>query len=252
MQKQSEARRQRIEEMLLEREKESVLNLARDLNVTPETIRKDLDYLERKGFLTRSHGYATIRTSSSDEIPMEFRMQESQDIKKKLSGATFPYIKDNMVIYFPAGSTCLHLARLLTLRKNLTIYTNSIDVVTLLSPTNHHVVLFGGDYSSVGRRTAGLPAIEAMQGIHYDLAISGTCGNLGCDGPASTTYDDGQIENYAIKHARMNILVTEKAKFTQPGIYQWAKYSDFDILITEKLDEKFKETIHVRKEIIEI
>ena len=128
MSRNSDQRREEIRRIILRHESVRVTDLAQTLNVTPETIRGDLTFLEEKGFLYRSRGTASLRLSGA-EPPMELRMRENTDAKKAISEAAFDLVKDDMVIYFSASSTALYLGKLLVLRKNITVVTNSIDMI---------------------------------------------------------------------------------------------------------------------------
>ena len=81
MEKSTERRHEEIRKYLLAYERASVNEIARVLDVTPETIRKDFSFLENKGFLFRTHGGAVLRNSNVD-IPLNIRTQEKKDIKR--------------------------------------------------------------------------------------------------------------------------------------------------------------------------
>ena len=80
MTKKKEARQIRIQKILLERTKVKISDLAKELNVTPETLRNDLNEMENLSLLVREHGYARV-ISSSFETPLTMRNRENPEDK---------------------------------------------------------------------------------------------------------------------------------------------------------------------------
>lgn len=245
MSRSKEERRSEIQKILLRKEQAAVSELADSLQVTPETIRSDLTYLEQKGFLYRKHGSAKLRVAMID-MPMDIRMQENADVKRALSEAAFDLVKDDMVIYFGASSTMLHLARMLVLRKNIVICTNSLDVVSAVTESRHRVILLGGDYNRTGRRTYGQTGVRQAEGIYYDACFLSMDGCKGLDGPATQTTDEMPIDQLVLSRSRLKVLVTDHSKFETVAHYQYARFSDFDVLVTEKLSAAEKKGLPVR------
>ncbi len=242
-------RRQNIEMLIMRNDEMKVIDIAKELNVTPETIRTDLDFLERKGVVTRSHGKARLRTTTT-EAPMTLRMSENADIKREISEQAFKYIQDGMMIYLTAGSTLMYIAKLLTFRKNVTIYTNSIDIVEGLTSPNNKVILVGGAYRPVGRRMNGAQALQMLRPLHYDLAIFGFDGSLNMEGPGSLDIHEMELVELVRKNSMMNILIGDHTKFEKPSYCECGKWNEYDVLVTDYIPRSVRDRI-TTKTIIE-
>jgi DeoR/GlpR family transcriptional regulator of sugar metabolism len=241
-------RQEAIEQLLLSNETMPVMDIANALHVTPETIRKDLNELEEKGFLIRNHGYASLTDNRALETPMELRVQDHPQAKKAISQASFPYIQDGMMLYLCASSTNVYLARLLRIRKNLTVFTNSVDVLELAGDSDNKIILLGGELSPVGRRCIGMQVLDDLQGLHFDIAFLGMDGCKNLDGPGYYDYEDSRAEEYCGTHSSMSILMADASKFDKEARYQWASFDKFDVLITNHLkddDRKRLENIQI-------
>lgn len=238
-----EKRQEEIETLLLKHGEMKVRDLSAQLHVTPETIRKDLDYLEQKGFLIRTHGSAIIRKNNTAEVPLRYRIQENAELKEKIADEAFSFVNDGMLLFITSSSICLPLAEKLRLRTNLTIYTNSIDSAMLSLSPHNKVMLAGGIYSHVGRRTNGYRTMKMLEGVNFDLCITAMDGCMNLDGPAEIDEDDAIMEAYCITHSRKKILVSDPPKFRRTSNYQYAKFSDFDCFIGGKLNEEEKKQI---------
>jgi DeoR/GlpR family transcriptional regulator of sugar metabolism len=246
-----EKRREEIENVLIRHRTMKVKNLAENLHVTPETIRKDLDYLEQKGFLTRGHGNATIIDNNHSEVPFQYRIQENAALKERIADKAFSFVKDGMLLFMTSSSICLPLAEKLRMRTNLTIYTNAIDSALLALSPHNKVMLTGGTYNPVGHRTYGMRTMRMLHGVNFDLCITAMNGCKDMDGPAEKDEDDSEMEQYCLAHSRVKILVSDPSKFHHSSNFQYAKFSDFDAFITGKLsDEERKQAGNVQ--IIEV
>lgn len=238
-----EKRQEEIETLLLKHGEMKVRDLSSQLHVTPETIRKDLDYLEQKGFLIRTHGSAVIRKNNSAEVPFRYRIQDNAELKERIADEAFSFVRDGMLIFITSSSICLPLAEKLKLRTNLTVYTNSIDSAMLALSPHNKVMLTGGIYSPVGRRTNGYRTMKMLNGVNFDLCITAMDGCQDLTGPAEIDEDDAVMEAYCIAHSRKKILVSDPPKFRRTSNYQYAEFSDFDYFIGGKLNEAEKKQL---------
>ena len=112
MKKTVEKRLTAIQKYLLDNEKATVKDLSVLLQVTPEMIRKDLTFLEEKGFLFRTHGGAVLRNSNID-IPISIRSKEKIELKKQLCSKAIDLIHDEDCLFIDPSSTLLHLGNLI-------------------------------------------------------------------------------------------------------------------------------------------
>lgn len=242
MSKNNDNRRNEITKLVLTKGKVRVDELVNMLNVTAETIRSDLSFLEAKGILYRTHGGATSRNTNID-VPMDIRLKEQMDIKRQLSYQAINFIKDDDIIFIDPSSTAIPLGRLLCLKKNLTIVTNSFELIPVLAESDHKIIVLGGTYSKLGKRTHGGYALDLLDSIYFDVAIMGMDGCKDIDGPATSSQEETSINKLVLKRCKKNILMSSASKFEKTSSFQYAKFSDFDILITTELNSKDKERI---------
>lgn len=242
MSKNNDNRRNEITKLVLTKGKVRVDELVNMLNVTAETIRSDLSFLEAKGILYRTHGGATSRNTNID-VPMDIRLKEQMDIKRQLSYKAINFIKDDDIIFIDPSSTAIPLGRLLCLKKNLTVVTNSFELIPVLAESDHKIIVLGGTYSKLGKRTHGGYALDLLGSIYFDVAIMGMDGCKNIDGPATSSQEETSINQLVLKRCKKNILMSSGSKFEKTSSFQYATFSDFDILITTELNSKDKERI---------
>lgn len=250
MSKVNDIRRSQIEKIIYEKEKISVQELAAQFNISAETIRTDLSFLENKGILYRTHGGATLRGSNID-MPMDIRTQENTEIKKRIAQEAIHLIRNDMIIYIDPSSTALYLGKLLRLRKNITVVTNSFDLANLLRESEHKVYLLGGEFSKSGKRTVGEFTTKMIECMYFDLCIFGMDGCKNINGPANMIGDEVVMNQLILKRSKKAILLSDSSKFDRYAHFQYADFKDFDTLITGKLTKEDKERLFI-KNLIEI
>lgn len=242
----SDSRREEITKYILANEKGTVDDLAEKYQVTKETIRSDLNFLELKGLVYRTHGGAVLRNANT-EIPMDLRQQEQSVAKKQIAYEAINYITDDMVLFIDPSSTVLPLGRLLRMRKNCTVFTNSYELVPYVAGTQNKVILVGGEYWSMGKRTVGSFVRDMLQDIYFDMVILGMEGCKGLTGPGTNVLDTLSVNKHVIAHSKQLMLLADYTKFDKEAGYQFCDFRDADFVITNPLREEVRSGIRAVK-----
>lgn len=242
----NDLRRNQIQEYIKEVHNVTVEELSHKYHVSLETIRKDLSFLEQKGKLYRTHGGAMYRSENYD-IPMDIRSQENIHLKKAISSEAINYINDDDFIYLDASSTVLHLGYLLKTKKNLTIVTNSYELIPILAQSNHRILLIGGEFLRNGKRIIGDFAIKMLHSIYFDWCVFGMDGCKGLDGPALMSSDEIFIFQTVVERSKQSMLLCDHTKFQKFAHYQYADFSQFNILISNYISKEDIGRINVEK-----
>ena len=150
-----------IKNHLVKENKVSVARLSELLNVTEVTIRRDLEKLEQKGFLQRTHGGA-ILIDHYEEEPTEEYFDRYTTQRQEIADTAFHLVSDNDMIMITEGLTNVYIAKKLAMKKNLTVLTNDLRVALEFSGSpNNNVILLGGDLHEYA--VYGQLAINNMQ-----------------------------------------------------------------------------------------
>lgn len=249
----TEQRRLQIRKLVVTNGSMKVSQLADTFHVTRETIRTDLRDLEAHGLITRSHGSAE-RTTLSGEVPIEYRQIQQADIKKIMARSVVELIPNHSLIYMDASTSILEAGRLLPLKKDLTIYTNSLVLASVLKDTSHKVYLLGGQYFAQGERTIGQKAQEAVKDIYFDLCLLGADAVNLHNAVLTGSLEEQELLKTVVHHSKVRILAADASKTKRSAPYQYAEQSDFDYFVTTKLPEniyvqlQFKQVIETLKE----
>ncbi len=229
---QAEERQKRIEEHLAKVEFASLEELSELVDASISTVRRDLDGLEAKGMLRRTHGGAMLANPKSDEFMFSARDTHQLSEKEIIGQACAEFIPANQTVIVDAGTTCFHVARHLE-AKTPHIITNSLPVANLFSST-HKIEVFvtgGVIYPRLGV-LVGPMAVASFSQVHADVAIM-SCGGITPEGVTNSHGLLIEIQRAMMQAARRVILCLDQSKFGRQSISRLCGLDAIDTLITD-------------------
>ncbi|MBQ9840447.1 MAG: DeoR/GlpR transcriptional regulator [Erysipelotrichaceae bacterium] len=239
-----------IRSLLSRNHKMKTVELAKELAVTPETLRKDLDELQRQGLLIREHGSVRLYNASY-ETPVGVRQLDHVEEKRAISYYAFKQIQDGQVVYLDSSSTVILGLENLLLKKDVTVVTNSLIIAQKCMQYDCDVLIAGGHVIKTGSRTYDYFATQLIDSLQIDVAIVGTEGLKDSKG-ITTSYSELGFKKHVIQQAKKVIVVCDSSKFEQTSSYVYGDYEAVDLLITTTLSSEQKEKLKEIKEIVEI
>lgn len=164
----ADERRGKIAEMIQRNNSVSTSELTEIFQVSLETVRRDLESMEKAGLLKRVHGGAISVRKLQRYNELSRRSTEHQTEKRKLSAAACAYINNGNHIALDEGTTAFELAKLIRERfQELTVLTNSLDVFEVLSENRGiQTILTGGFYLPEEKSFYGHLAIDMIRQFH--------------------------------------------------------------------------------------
>ncbi|MCL2443346.1 MAG: DeoR/GlpR family DNA-binding transcription regulator [Treponema sp.] len=191
--------------------------LAEILAISQVTLRKDLDNLEKRGFVHRVNGYVTL--DGSDEICK--RMAFFHSIKLRIAKQAAQIVEEGETILLESGSCCALFAEELALmRKNVTIITNSVFIARYVcKQPGIKIILLGGYLQPESQVLVGTMTTKYTETIFLDKFFLGTDGFI--PGKAFTGSNYLHVETVLglAKHVKNVFVLTESAKFQRCGVF---------------------------------
>lgn len=232
------ARVQEIKQLLLHQGRVSTLELSRRFSVSIETIRRDLDSLEREGFIRKVYGGAEINRIHDPADVMDIwatRCAVSDAEKRLIAARTLDFIPDGSTIVLDSGTTTYRLAGLLRRCANLTVLTNSVYCAMAVSRnSNHTVYLMGGVLKQDELITTGFLAADFLNGFNkIDIAIIGADGFTLEEGVSDYSFEMCMIKQRFLKKSETVIAIGDHTKFGKRANYCSCPLEDIDCLITD-------------------
>jgi DeoR family transcriptional regulator of aga operon len=213
--------------------------LSEQLGVTVVTIRRDLDALERKGLLHRTHGGAVpIQPLFYEPFRRErsFMMQVERmaDEKRRIGYAAAALIKPDETICVTPGTTAAAVIRALPLNYNLTVVTSTANVVMELSKRKDiKVFVTGGTLHGEWFSLVGPHAIHSLQNISIHRFFMGADGLDPEWGATSFDQDEAELLRAMAERARHRIAVVDHTKFGTVGNWRICKTEDLNTIVTD-------------------
>jgi len=229
---QPEERQHRIEDYLQKVEFASLDELSEHVDASTSTVRRDLDILEAKGALQRTHGGARLVNPRSDEFTFSARDTHQLTEKEAIGRACAELIRPNQSVIIDAGTTAYHVARYLE-GKMPQIITNSLPVANLFASANRlEVVVTGGViYPRLGV-LVGPSAVEAFSKIHADVAIM-SAGGITEDGITNSHGLLIDIQRAMIEAAQTVIFCLDNTKFGRKSVSHLCGLDCIDTIVTD-------------------
>ena len=209
-----------------------VTTLSLELNVSDDTLRRDLLELEQKGLLTKVHGGAIAKSGIS--IEFSDRLNTAIASKLQMAAKVIPLFKEDDVILIDGGTSNLEIARQLPRDIRLTIYTNSFPIVNVLFDYPLLEVIFlGGKVFSSSRVTVGISVFQALQTIRPDWVVIGISDIHPEKGLTSPDREEAMIKRFMIERGKQRIVLADSYKLNTARTYQVASLGDIDYIVTE-------------------
>ena len=219
--------------------------LARDLSVTPETVRRDLTALERRGALRRVHGGAIAVERLGFELGVADREGQAAREKERIARAALDELPDGGSIILDAGTTTARLAELLPLDRELTVVTHSIPVAaTLVTRPNVSLHLLGGTVRPRTLAAVGEWTRAQVGELFVDVAFMGTNGLSVERGLTTADVAEARVKKALIEAARRTVVLADHSKFGREEFARVAPLSVVDTIITDSgVDHELAEDV---------
>ena len=204
----------------------SIADLAPRLGVSKASVRRDLELLEERHLLTRSHGGATA-TGVLLDLPLRYGAGLHRAVKRRIAAAAIERVHGDVnVVGFTGGTTTTEVARALADRAGLTVVTNALNIASELAlRRNLKLFVTGGIARAESYELIGPVAEASLGGFNLDVVFVGVNGISARGGVTTHEEDDARTVAALIGHAQTVIVVTERAKL---GKVTFARICDID------------------------
>lgn len=211
----------------------TVEDLAARLEVTPQTIRKDLNELCEQHLLTRVHGGAVL-TSGVQNFGYDARRAIAQAEKDAIGQAAAALIPDNASLFINIGTTTEAVARALLRHSGLMVITNNLNVASLMHPYRQiEVVIAGGVVRGSDGGIIGEAAVDFIRQFKVDYAVIGVSAIDEEGALLDYDYREVRVAQAIISNARHVVLVADQTKFERTAPVRVGHLSQVDTFVTD-------------------
>lgn len=211
-----------------------VATLAELLDVTTETIRRDLSILERQGLVYRVHGGA-VPVEDVSEVPgLRERTELMAPEKRAIARHAVAHLPLNGSVLLDAGTTVAQLAAVFPTDRHLTIFSNALVTSEQLAhQASSAVYMIGGIIRPETLASVDTWALERLQSLEVDIAFIGAYGVSEHRGFSTPNPSETAVKRAMVKTARKKIVLADHSKLGQSHLTVFASLHEIDLLITD-------------------
>ncbi|MCD8390963.1 MAG: DeoR/GlpR family DNA-binding transcription regulator [Firmicutes bacterium] len=238
-------RRNQIEKIITQNGSVLVTELAKQFDVTTETIRGDLEKLEKQGILVRTYGGATLVDNSESEIVTE-RDIISYAEKQRIGKRAAQMIHDGETIFLDASTSAWHLARYLKGKRGITVITNAEKIVSELASCDYiNVICVGGKLTPKNMSFVGRVAESTIRNNYYANKVFFSCRGVTVSrGLIDSSEEEAEIKKAMLDMSDEVIFLCDHNKLGRLGVPIIATLERIDTLITDvKLAEEWTDAL---------
>ncbi len=232
-----EERHLRIRTLLSTLSRVSTERIEQDLQVSRETVRRDILALEDQGVLRRVHG-GVVTPGPAPEPPLAVRQAVRAKEKRAIARTALQLLKPGQTVFLDAGSTTALLAETLATLPGLTIITNGLNVALTLAalgdgrPGSDHVILLGGNIDPLVQATFGEITVGDIHRYHADVAMLSPVGISSQHGATSFEHHEAAIARAMVRQAQQLVILADHSKIGQASRVAYARADEIDTLVT--------------------
>jgi len=228
-------RQQQILDLLQEALTLRVTDLSQHFSVSEMTIRRDLETLERRGLLERTHGGAVLRRQRvADKFRYRRAMDENPQEKQRIARCAAARIMAHDTLYVGEGTSCAQVIRHADPRLPFTVVTNNLGVISEMAHKAAELILLGGTYNPATHALAGPLTLEMITRLNANRVFLGADGISRSAGLSTPNLEIGAVERSMIAQTRGEVVVmAAHSKLGMVAAVSIAPIERIDVLITD-------------------
>jgi DeoR family fructose operon transcriptional repressor len=229
----AEERRLRIVDWTLNDGRIDAAEAANKLGVATETVRRDLDVLQRRGILRRVHGGAIALERFAHEYTISERLNRNSDAKRRIAETAAQYIPREGCIFVDGGTTTEFLANTLRNRKDLLVVTNSVTLASKIADSSTKTHMLGGRIRPTTLSAVGAKTVEDLRQLNAVVSFIGVNGISPELGLTAYDTDEALVKHIMIENSVERIVLADNSKFGSVYPVTFGGPKDVDRLVTD-------------------
>ena len=223
-------RRERIQEYLAVHQIVRTADLMDLLETSEATVRRDLEWLEQKGILERTHGGAILNQRVIFEQEYQQRAQHFPEEKRLIGEFAASLIEEGDIVFINSGTTATQVLQHIRRDSRITVFTNNVNAALELGDAGFHYYLTGGEFQSRSNSLSGRFALDNLNLVFANKVILGVDGislKHGCTVPTNA---EAEVVRRMIDRTKGQVIVVADHS-------KWGAVSNFPVASIEEVDK---------------
>lgn len=223
-----------ILDLIRAKQKVSVSELSAKFGVTGETIRRDLERLEREGYVARTYGGAVLIQQPPGHVNYTERAVQNVEAKIEMGELTASILPSSGAIGCDASTTALSMIPYIKDNPGITLLTNSIRILNDFMYDKIRIISTGGNLRSRTQSLQGEAVNRSMEDYFLDVCVL-SCRSLDLEnGIYEGDEEEAYFKNIMVEHSRRVIIVADHTKFNKTSLIRTLPYEKVDVLVTDR------------------
>ncbi len=224
-----------IEQYILSKGAVTVEELCETFEVSKNTIRRDLNELEARGYVSKVYGGVTAHNPQGI-IPVPERIVENSGAKQLIGQLASRFVADGDSIFIDSGTTAHHIIPNIQNKKNITVIANCLTVLKLATKqTSFSVISLGGFYSAPTDSFVGISAYESLEGLRINKAFMACTGISVNAGFTNNSYLDAEIKRGIVSRSNFVYVLADSSKFGREATLSFCPLERISAIVTETM-----------------
>lgn len=226
-------RQKQLLDLLQEEKSMTVHRMARLMNISESSIRRDLAVLEEMGKIRRTFGGAVFYDAAEREVSLLYRKNQRLTEKQEIARQAASFLHDGMLVFLDASSSAAQMLPHFEAFKDITVVTNSPLTSVALGEKKIRNYCTGGLLLNNSVACVGPAAEDSIRRFTADIMFF-SCRGLSDDGVLSDSMEEEvHIRSVMLRHARRKIFLCDRSKYGLSFHYRLCSVSDVDAVVTE-------------------
>jgi DeoR/GlpR family transcriptional regulator of sugar metabolism len=206
--------------------------VAEQLNVSEDTVRRDIDILNKSGLLVKVRGGAI--SPASNPLSFQDRAGVFAEGKNIIALKAQQLFKNARTVFMDGGTTMLALAANLPANSHFRIITNNVALVPILANLpNIEIVILGGLFNRLTNTNVGVLTCEEIRNYQADIYFMGICSIDSKVGATAAISEDGEVKRAFMKSSLKTVVLCNRDKLETIDFFKVCNLDEIDTLITE-------------------
>jgi DeoR family transcriptional regulator, fructose operon transcriptional repressor len=229
-------RREKIQKYLETYRIARTVDLYKMLETSEATVWRDLEWLEQKGIIERTHGGAILSQRITLEPEYQLRAKKHPEEKQRIGALAASLIESGDIVFINSGTTATQVIHHIRGTANITVFTNNFYAALEMGEPGFHYYLIGGDFQPRSLSTTGRFAIENLKQVYANKTIIGVDGislKHGCTVPSDA---EAEVVRLMIEHTKGQVIMAaDHSKWGMVSNFQVASLDEIDKLVTDEV-----------------
>ena len=228
-------RREKIQKYLETHKIARTVDLYKMLETSEATVWRDLEWLEEKGIIERTHGGAILSERITFEPEYQQRAKKNIEEKNSIGTLAASLIEDGDIVFISSGTTTTQVIHKIRSDANISVFTNNLYASLEMNEPGFHYYLIGGEFQPRSISLGGRFATENLKEVFANKVIIGVDGislKHGCTVPSNA---EAEIVQLMIEHTKGKvIIVSDHSKWGTVSNFKVASLDEIDLIVTDE------------------